>query len=959
MSEVEKLWLEEEFELAKQLKRSFCDTSGKEKDSAKAAEIIHKIGSIYRKRSPHKISLIKSVGLYNAAIARKPSNIDQIKSDLSEICCHILKEANAKNQCADLEKKAKAVKVEICNLRDNVKLFLKNSLDKIPIRCCNLQEFQSSKVAAIQQLNKNIAYRYRRIMADLSEFCLTVMGKPPCEFAVVAMGSLARCEATPYSDFEHMILLCDQQNYETCLTYFRWYSVIFHTVLLNLQETIIPGLNIQSLNCKSSALGDWYYDDYTSRGVSFDGMMPHACKFPLGRQQHTQNKPWSTELIKPVGKMLEFLSSEADLKNGYHLADILTKTCFVFGNKTIFRTFADGVQSYRDCKTQKETIEDVRQQVKEDLNSFSTRFRLTNFSSLKTINIKQIVYRSTTIFISALAKVYNIKAKSCFDIINEMSKSKKISQNTAHKLRFAIATACEMRLRVYTKMKSQCDNAINLDREHIKKFLNIVGVASTINYFQIAYCLQCEVAKQLNFSKLHFYSDPQLINITICLAFGNDKLINNSTVFNYKKQPRNAWDISKFDFDLCIQQIEKGLELKLTFAGKMWEKIPKRILSVLSITTATSSAISKKQMKAIAQHLYLSQLYDEALEFYNRLLAIYETKTESVKRNRNIAKSLYYIGNCHREMSHCDDSLYHLEKSLKLYQKLSSNIKKDRDVASTLNSIGICYMNKCKSEESLQSFQQALTIKLVLARNEKTVDIASTLNNIGLCYMDMKMYDMSLIHIKQALEIYQKLALDEEEDRDVASTLNNIGYCLMEMHQFSDSLTYLKQALVIIKNISLNKDRDCDVARTLCNIGNCQYKIQNFNESLTYYAQALHIFRNTTLDESTDGTVARTLNNIGTCHMLLHQYEMSLKFLKHALQIRSNNQLTNGNDYDIAMTYKNIGFCLMQLHVYDDALAYFENAFTALKKLSVTNQISLETTTVCRHIEDCLQKLKS
>ena len=50
-------WNEEEFRLAQQMKDSCCYASGKETDPAKAAEYIHKIAVIYRKRSPDKIAL--------------------------------------------------------------------------------------------------------------------------------------------------------------------------------------------------------------------------------------------------------------------------------------------------------------------------------------------------------------------------------------------------------------------------------------------------------------------------------------------------------------------------------------------------------------------------------------------------------------------------------------------------------------------------------------------------------------------------------------------------------------------------------------------------------------------------------------------------------------------------------------------------------------------------------------
>ena len=414
--------IEEEFRLAHQMKNDCCDTSGIETDPEKAAEIIYKIGVIYRKRSPDKIALLQSAGLFNAAIVRNPSNITRIKADLFEICHHILLKAKAENQSVDLVQKAEQVKTVVGNLRTETEAFLNKNMPHVSVipTSNDFQKQMSQKISASRQLNKTIANRYKSIMADVSEFCEDVMGKAPCEYAIVGMGSLAREEITPYSDFEHIILLFDNKNYKSHLEFFRWFSVIFNVIILNLQETIIPSLNVNSLNMKESKFGNWYYDSITPRGISFDGFMPHACKFPLGRTQHTAKKPFETELIKPVSEMLEYLSSEADLKNGYHLADILTKTCFVFGNKKIFEQFSHGVQNHLNNQLKADTIKNIQQQVKDDMDKFSTRFRLSKLKLQNKINVKQFVYRSTTIFISALARLYNISANSSFDIVDNI-----------------------------------------------------------------------------------------------------------------------------------------------------------------------------------------------------------------------------------------------------------------------------------------------------------------------------------------------------------------------------------------------------------------------------------------------------------------------------------------------------------------------------------------------------------
>ena len=944
MSDVEESY-ENEIRLAQKMKDTCCDESGKETNTAKAAEILHQIGLIYRMRSPDKISLIKSAGLLNAAIVRNPPNVSQIKSDLSELCRHILQTAQA-NQTADLIGKSERVKDSVTNLRNEVKEFLENKVPRISEITSKTSRIalSKSKTTAIQELNKLIANKYKQTMAEISQYCEDTMGKAPCEYAIVGMGSLAREEITAYSDFEHIILLFDDENYKSYLEYFKWFSVIFHIVVLNVQETIVPSLNIASFNGKKSSLGDWFYDDVTPRGISFDGMMPHACKFPLGRQQHTEYKQFTTELIKPVSEMLEYLSSDADLKNGYHLADILTKTCFVFGNEDIFKQFAEGARNYHATKSQSDTINDITQQVKQDLNNFSTRFRLSKLKSQHSINIKQLVYRSTTIFISALARKHNISANSCFDIIDQMAINKQITQNTAEKLKFAIAVACEMRLRVYTKKNRQCDNAIDLKQDGIEQFLDIVGAACTISYFQIAYCLQCEVAKQLNFTKLHFYTDPQLINITIGLAFG----MTNLTSFS-KDSQKQIWDSSKFDFDACIEELDS--EMKLNIINDCSNQID----------------LNHQQIKSVADYLNSAKIFDEAVEFYKHLLKVYESKSIDKSGVYDVAwanhrigycllrlnkpdqalsylrrcleiegnggwrplnpVTLHDIGWCHIDLHNYDEALTNLNLALEIQQNTTLNADTDRDLAHTLHTIGWCHIDLHNYDEALTNLNLALEIQQNTTLNADTDrDLAHTLHTIGWCHIDLYNYDEALTNLNLALEIQQNTTLNADTDRDLAHTLHTIGWCHIDLHNYDEALTNLNLALEIQQNTTLNADTDRDVATTLHNIGRCHIDLHNYDEALTNLNLALEIQQNTTLNADTDRSVAHTLTNIGRCHIDLHNYDEALTNLNRALEIEQNTTLNADTDRDVATTLHNIGYCHIDLHNYDQALTNLNRA---------------------------------
>jgi len=213
-----------------------------------------------------------------------------------------------------------------------------------------------------------------------------------------------------------------------------------------------------------------------------------------------------------------------------------------------------------------------------------------------------------------------------------------ISQSSKNKLLHAIAVASEMRLRVYSENNCQCNNAVNLKEnekdKNMKKFLNVIGTASTINYFQIAYCLQCEVAKQLNFNKFHFYSDPILINFTIGFAFGIDNMMTDFS----EDDLRTVRSLSEFDFDACLEQ----LKTSSTFDN---------ITSIYETNPGTSLITS------LAEHLYSTQIYDEAKEFYHQLLKNHQSNSKNDRNDEYIAWMYNYIGICKKGLQKYNDAL--------------------------------------------------------------------------------------------------------------------------------------------------------------------------------------------------------------------------------------------------------------------------------------------------------------
>ena len=936
------------------------------------------------------VSLIRSATLLNAAITRKPNNMKEIKNDLKRLCCHVLKEASAKHLNADLIGFAGKIETKVKTMRDEVNQELDHFKSFETINKSK-KETEEKKIKNIRNLQEKISRDYTHIMAKILQYCQTVMGNSPCRFALIGMGSLARKEITPYSDFEHIIVLeenCQQRpDYENVLKYFRWLSVIFQIIVINLKETIVPSVDIKSFNTTKKGKSEcWFYDRITTRGISFDGMMPHACKFPLGQHLLSDEaKKCKTELIKPIDEMLKYLSSQKDLKNGYHLKDILTKVCYVAGDKTIFDNFQKKVYDVLDNQNQDEKYKEIKKMLIEDLDNFATRSNFLKHES-KSFNIKKDFYRSATIFISALGQVENIHASSCFDIIEDLAKKRIITDRLKPKLMFAVAVACELRLKRYMKQKRQDDEIKSLKshQDTVQALLETTKVTDLIFYFQIAYALQCSVSKQFHLKKIHFYSDPKLLNCRLYYCLGHFENFvqfareNKTMKYNPTSRLQSADEIlvelekdTKYDSKLknfspwnYVYLLEKkNLDIIYNFAVELRNSKnsddAKEIFEILiEIINSESNQIENKSTSTnikIEKNKYKLQTLEQiayccmnlnrpadALDYLQRSLKIKKKSSLDIDSDLNVAMTLNNIGNCYMDMHKPADALDYLQRSLKIKEKASPNVDSDLNVARTLNNIGNCLKKMHKPADALNYLQQSLKI-----HEKASLDIgldlnmASTLNNIGSCLKTIHKPDDALDYLQRSLKIHEETSRDIGSDLNVAMTLNNIGLCFRQIHKPADALNYLQQSLKIKKQASLDIDSDLNVASTLNNIGNCFRDMHKPADALDYLQRSLKIKEKASLNIDLDLNVAMTLNNIGLCFKNMHKPVDALDYLQRSLKIKEKASIGIDSDLNVAMTLNNIGMCFTDMHKPADALNNLQRSLKIKEKASLDKASNL------------------
>ena len=1001
---------DEEKRLMNQLKQ-VCDDKGQEINVAKSKQILYQLGKLYyvkSKQTPEIITLIQSAALYNAAIARSTSNAQEIEHDLKQLCKYVLAKSGAQNQHADLINRAKQVKKEFENLRLNVKQKLK-TVPQITESATQreLEIFEKQKVISIRQLQNDITICYTKIMADVAEYCHGVMGNVQCRFAVIGMGSLARKEITPYSDFEHIIALDDEvannETKEEIISYFKWFSVVFHIVVINLQETILPSVAIPTLNnfYSEAKQNNWFYDGITTRGISFDGLMPHACKLPIGRQQSTKQKHWKTELIKPVTNMLEYLTVESQLKNGYHLGDILMKTCFVYGDQAIYDQFSAGVVKILNNQSDSKRLESVKCQINDDLESFATRQILVQLYMKNEINIKQIAYRSSTLFIAAMGRLFSIPNPSCFEVIEKLADMNELTEFAKHKQMYAVAIACEIRLRWYMQCESQTDAlAVNAcDKNAVEKLFSIVGKRSTASYFQIAYALQCDISKRLNLKKIHFHSNPQLFNFNIAICLG----LNQSKIDMSKLDIQTTKFIRLYDFDNCLQVLENADSGNLSHRDN---------------DIANTSNALFKQLHQAGDILFESECYDDALEYYQKLLQVltanmnissnivdfslseingfrkkHSDKAESISiilkrigdcminiRKANTAikyleqsatiqkeasmnnKSKLKLASIFHSLGQCNIDLYDLtkaqswfEKALQIEEQATTNAETDTSLATTLHQLGRCLLNMNQHTDALKYFQRALQIKERATTNAETdTSLAMTLHSLSRCLLNMNQHTDALKYFQRALQIKERVTTNAETDTSLAKTLHELGRCLLNMNQHTDALKYFQRALQIHERVTTNAESDTSLATTLHQLGRCLLNMNQRTDALKYFQTALQIHERATTNAETDTSLATTLHELGRCLLNMNQHTEALKYFQRALQIHERATTNAETDTSLAKILHQLGRCLRNMNQHTEALKYFQKALEIKERATRNAEIDASLATTLHELGGCL-----
>lgn len=850
-----------------------------EQDIGYQLHCLERLGNVHFKKQGY----IKATALYNSALllASTPLNrhvlIGKIKttekSFLEKECKltvnqEIISSNESIKQYKDsLEFIRNKARQELTNIDEKLNPYHRTDYDhKHP----EIRKMELHRAEAIKALYEEIAEDRKKCIKELLKECFKVLGDAPCLYAVIALGSLARQETTPYSDFEWAILI--EEEKEEYKVYFRRLTQLLHIKILNLGETILPSMIIESLNpaYPKKPSDYWFHDTIAKRGFAFDGHMPKACKTPLGTtvinqlkdEEIDQDDPAKKkifELIRTPIRMAE-LQNERWYQEYPKLPNSMFTCMWIDGDKG-----KDLVENYKTemmkqlkmvSSNSATTLHQSRglALLTQDLSEYYLNIEEQNEEG-KIYNVKKEIYRLLDRVIDGLAIYYLLEESSSWKRIEELHSRKMITQEAKNNLKITMSIATELRLRTYLAYNRQTEKmqgiAILLKKlpeqesttaEAVQKDFQALSLNMLYRFYYTALPLQTLLNDVLSKSINHKNDLP--------VSFlANESLLDST---NYTKgiiyKRLLQYNEAKQCLELMLQENPDHLNSMILLGG-------------INLSLGEYEIAKNRLEKAVAFY-EAKGMPDSGINLYNNLGIIYGKLGENQKqinylwKSITIHKKLYYENNYPTFMS---------------------------SLITNLHNLVLAYESLGNDQMAIAILKDLLKLKQQVS-GEDHPDVANTLNNLGVLYGKLQNYQKKRDYLLEALKINKK-NFDKFHPSN-ATILGNLSNAYGHLGDQPKKIELLKEALTIKKTF-LGENHP-DIANTLGNLGNAYGALKNHSEQLYYLEKASKIYQLTLRRDHQE--FARVLNNLSMAYEATGQFEKAARAMEEAKHIFINKR---------------------------------------------------------------------
>ena len=821
-------------------------------------------------------------------------------------------------------------KRELYSVRNECRVEIASVLQRINSWDCNSDNINSAYNMNVTKLfcedvkrlslkaNVRMKLLAGKIIQESVELC---GGIAPCKFAALALGSLAKGEATPYSDLEFMFLV---EKKDDCITdYFELLAMTVYFLIGNIQETKLKYMNIAELKG---------FNDTCRNGFKIDGLQAKAGNIPTGNGtlEHRNKFILTVEELVDRYRYIYLNPNPADAVKG-DFTSMLAHTAIIYGDNSLLKRFQIAQCNIEPNTARKSAHAEMIQTDIKDYDFTLYQLELQNQSA----DLKSAIYRFPSLLLYNLKIIYSISSQTSWQTLEKLHGTGRLSQGFFFMLRFLLASAVYIRLAAYLHYDSQNEKISFLKQSGSHTDVNS---PNTGGFWHIPQPLVLHMSVKMITvkSSVSMRELDEILHTLTCDVKSNDRL----TAAQVHYHSRNLVEALKIlETQACESYAEKQMLAHCCLGLKRWTKFQLVVADILSSTNLSESPLPR--------YLHLYWTFKSATAFFQH--------GDIPQAKVKFEKVLKSIGNETSRGNMTDISILRVEVYLhaaRFYLRLS-----DHGLAESYYVKGVELLETVPSDDvfgssrlSLLVFQAAILIemrrlseaKAVLAEASEFCEViygkhachitkASIYQALGNVYTLLEEYDKSLKFHEMAATMTEEFDPSTGESNNMGEQYVNLATVHTKQGKLTSAISWYQKALAKFEMGYGPKSHR--VADTNCSMGLVFWLQDNYEDAGRYVQKAISICSAIDTQHMT--------NVVARCHFVMGLLLLdkgcrkdSLDQFRKVLTIRVPPVNIDHQDV-LCETYSRIGDILYLDRNFKSAIPNYEKALSLLPRMSV------------------------
>ena len=353
--------------------------------------------------------------------------------------------------------------------------------------------FAKKVFAVSKKSTENFLQISKSIISSSVEILQTYGMKEPCNFIVVALGSAARSEVTPYSDLEYAFIVEDNPGHE----YFRRLAIDTYFRIGNVLESPLKIFDVSEV--KSNTILKTIASKNLAAGFRIDGIMPIAGNIPTGLVDDRS----FTMTVDEFMTVYELSATYPldDEKSG-DKAEMFSSTVVVYANKENSLRLYEEVQKrriqYESTKARfDQTFKEKRlQSFLRDLRNYAFLPEFVQYQPPRNLNVKvkADLFRYPTLLANNIKICMAFTSANSWEVYLELKNKQLLSEQNCNYLIIVLALSMYIRTSAYIAEGTQV-SSISINQHSEPSTSGLYRIP--LNLFLILGCLLMPIKRSI------------------------------------------------------------------------------------------------------------------------------------------------------------------------------------------------------------------------------------------------------------------------------------------------------------------------------------------------------------------------------------------------------------------------------------------------------------------------------